>query len=193
MPFSWTKEVKRSFEKIKEALVTAPTLINPNYDRYFILYAFGGVDTISAMLCQQNEGLEQPMALFSQVLHNHEVKYSFIEKHVFVVVRSLKKFRHMLSNNRIQLLVAHSTVKDFLLNQDINDKCVGWITKVMEFDIDIKVAKLVRGKGLCEQLAENEDSSLKEVEDVDAVLNNDDTVVVSVPTATWVQQMIHYL
>ena len=28
----------------------------------------------------------------------------------------------------------------------------GWITKVMEYDVDIKITKLVRGKGLCEQL-----------------------------------------
>lgn len=51
VPFSWTKEGKRSFEQIKEALATALTLINPNYERDFILYAFGCVDTISTMLC----------------------------------------------------------------------------------------------------------------------------------------------
>ena len=59
----------------------------------------------------------------------------------------------MLSNNKIQLMVAHLSVKDFLLNKDLNTKRVGWITKAMEYDIEIKVTKLVRGKGLCEQLA----------------------------------------
>lgn len=49
----------------------------------------------------------------------------------------------MLSNNIIQLLVTHLTVEDFLLNRDMNDKRAGWITKVMEFDVVIKVNKLV--------------------------------------------------
>lgn len=56
----------------------------------------------------------------------------------------------MFSNNKIHLQVAHPTIKEFLLNKDINDKRAGWITRVIEYDVDIKVTKLVRGKGLCE-------------------------------------------
>ncbi|KAH9321941.1 hypothetical protein KI387_016580, partial [Taxus chinensis] len=52
----------------------------------------------------------------------------------------------------VQLLVSHAGVKDFLLNKDLNEKRAGWITHVMEYDIEIKITKLVRGKGLCEQL-----------------------------------------
>lgn len=52
-------------------------------------------------------------------------------------MRALKKFRHMLSNNRIQLLVPHVSIKDFLLNKDIGENRVGWITKAMDYEIDI--------------------------------------------------------
>ena len=59
MIFSWTKEGKHSFELIKEALVSAPTLLNPNFSKDFILYAYGNNDSIVAMLVQQiNEGFE---------------------------------------------------------------------------------------------------------------------------------------
>lgn len=67
------------------------------------------------------------------------------------MVRELKKFRHMLSNNQIQLLVPQASVKDFLLKKDTSERRARWITKVMEFDLNIKITKLVRGKGLCEQ------------------------------------------
>lgn len=77
------------------------------------------------MLVQQNEeGLEQPLAFFSQTLKYYELRYTFVEKHVLVVIRSLKKFKHM-SNNRINLMVAHPSVKEFLLSKDLNDKRVG--------------------------------------------------------------------
>ncbi|KAH9303500.1 hypothetical protein KI387_043862 [Taxus chinensis] len=109
MDFKWTAEGKESFEEIKEAISQAPTLINPDFSKDFILYAFG-------------------------------------------VIRSLKKFKHLVSNNKVQLLVSHVGVKDFLLNKDLNEKRAGWITHVMEYDIEIKITKLVRGKGLCEQL-----------------------------------------
>ncbi|KAH9308651.1 hypothetical protein KI387_036562, partial [Taxus chinensis] len=67
-------------------------------------------------------------------------------------IRSLKKFKHLVSNNKVQLLVSHAGVKDFLLNKDLNEKRVGWITRVMEYDVEIKITKMVRGKGLCEKL-----------------------------------------
>ena len=84
------------------------------------------------MFLQQNdEGFEQPLTFFSQGLKDYELHYTFVEKHVLVVIRSLKKLRHMLSNNKIQLMVAHPFVKDFLLNKDLNTKRAGWITEAM--------------------------------------------------------------
>lgn len=57
--FSWTQDFKHSFEVIKEALLAAPTLVNLNFSKDFILYAFGNIDIIFAKLVQQNDaGLE---------------------------------------------------------------------------------------------------------------------------------------
>ncbi|KAH9298369.1 hypothetical protein KI387_030051, partial [Taxus chinensis] len=41
MAFKWTAEGKESFEAIKEAISQAPTLINLDFSKDFILYAFG--------------------------------------------------------------------------------------------------------------------------------------------------------
>ncbi|KAH9289485.1 hypothetical protein KI387_033602, partial [Taxus chinensis] len=40
----------------------------------------------------------------------------------------------------------------FSLNKELNEKRENWITNFMEYDVDIRVAKTVRGKGLCEHL-----------------------------------------
>ena len=48
--FSWTKEGKQIFQLLKEALSLAPTLVNPNFPKYFILYMYGYMDVISAIL-----------------------------------------------------------------------------------------------------------------------------------------------
>ena len=73
-----------------------------------------------------------------------------MEIEVLSIIWALKKFRHVLSHKRIQLLVSNANVKDFLLNKDFNEKSARWITKIMEYDIDIKISKLVIAKGLCE-------------------------------------------
>ena len=92
-----------------------------------------------------------------------------MEKQVLAMVRALKKFRHLLSHNKVRLLVPHVSVKDFLLNKDINEKRAGWITKVMEYDVDIKITKLVRGKGIYEELL----SSFDIVEEVALLIENE--------------------
>lgn len=145
---------------IKQALSSAPTLVNPNFNKDFILYAYGATDTISAMLVQKNdEGQEQPVAFFSKGMDDYEQRYTFFEKHVLAAIKALKKFKHLIANNIVHLMVAHPSVKEFLLSKDVNEKRAGWITRVMEYDVQIHVTKLVRGKGLCAQLANEEESA----------------------------------
>ena len=91
------------------------------------------------------EKTEQPLSFFSEGLKDYENNYNFVEKQVLVMVRALKKLKHFLSHNKVHLLVPHASVKEFLSNKDVNE-----ITKVMEYDVDIKVTKLVRGKRLYE-------------------------------------------
>ena len=81
-------------------------------------------------------------------LKEYKNKYNYVEKKSLAIIKALKKFRHLLSHNKIHLLVPHANAKDFLLRKDINEKRAGWITKVMEYDVDIQITNLVRGKGL---------------------------------------------
>ena len=54
-----------------------------------------------------------------------------------MVIRALRKFRHLLSHKKFHLLFPHASVKDFLLSKDISKQRAGWITKVMEYDVVI--------------------------------------------------------
>jgi hypothetical protein len=46
----WIEEAKHSFNAIKEAIVTAPVLISPNFDKEFYIFSFSSKDTIAAIL-----------------------------------------------------------------------------------------------------------------------------------------------
>ena len=81
MVFAWTKEGRESFEEIKAAIASAPTLMNPNFEKDFILYTLGGESSISTVLTQTNDkDKEQPIAFFSERLKEYEDKYSYVEK-----------------------------------------------------------------------------------------------------------------
>jgi hypothetical protein len=65
----WSLEEKSTFQRIKQALVEAPVLSNPDYTKYFFIFSFASEETIVVVLLQQNEeGHEQPIAFFSRSL-----------------------------------------------------------------------------------------------------------------------------
>ena len=73
MSFSWTKEGKASFREIKKEIASPPTLINPNFDKDFILYTLCGESSISTILTKLNgEDIEQPVAFFSEGLKDYQ-------------------------------------------------------------------------------------------------------------------------
>jgi len=75
----WNLEAKRYFEDIKLALTQTPVLIDPMFDRDFIIFYFTSEHTIAAVLLQKNDqGLEQPIAFFSKALRDAPLKYNIM-------------------------------------------------------------------------------------------------------------------
>lgn len=70
------------------------------------------------MLVQKNDDdLEEPISFFSRGLEGYEERFSFVEKHVLAVIRSLKKFKPLIQTNKVHFLVAHPSIKDFFVEQ----------------------------------------------------------------------------
>jgi hypothetical protein len=50
VPFFWDEAAQRSFNALKHALITAPLLRPPNYNKDFLLYLAAAESTISMAL-----------------------------------------------------------------------------------------------------------------------------------------------
>ena len=145
----WTTEAKNSFEKIKMALTEAPVLVSPDFTREILTFSFASEDTLAVVLLQKNkDGLEQPIAFFSKTLRDSELKYSILEKQAYALVKSLKFFRIYVLHSKVISYVPNVVVKDVLTQPDSEGKRGRWIAKIMEYDVDIKSTKVVKGKGL---------------------------------------------
>ena len=83
-----------------------------------------------------------------------------MEKHAYALVKSLKSFRVYVLHSKIIAYVPSSFVKDILIQPDIDGKRRKWITKILEFDLEIKPTKLVKGKGLAKILDKSNYESL---------------------------------
>ena len=91
--FEWTKERRKAFKKIKEAIVEDPTLRNPNFDKEFILYTFSSDHSIMVVLKQKDEVGEEFLVSFMSIgLQSTELNYPTIDKQAFAVFKAMKHF-----------------------------------------------------------------------------------------------------
>jgi hypothetical protein len=59
VPFYWDETAQCSFEVLKHALMYSPLLWPPNYNKYFLLYLAVTELTISMVLVQEDNMLEE--------------------------------------------------------------------------------------------------------------------------------------
>jgi hypothetical protein len=130
-------------------------LISPDYSKDFLIFSFASPDTVAAVLLQANDsGLEQPIAYFSRALRDAKVRYDAMEKQAYALVKALKAFRTYILQSRIIAYVPSAAVKDILVQLDIDGRRSKWIAKILEFDLEIRPTKLIKGQGLAKLLAE---------------------------------------
>ena len=90
-------------------------MCHPNYKQDFIIYYYTSKHTLLVILMQDNdEGIKAPIAFMSIPLKNHELKYSYIEKHAFRVVKVLKIFWFYILHSHSIVYVLDVAVKSVL-------------------------------------------------------------------------------
>ena len=120
----------------------------------FNIYSFASYDIVAAVLLQKNdEGLDHPIDFFRRTLRDAELEYEPIEKQAYALIKSLKNFTIYILHAKVIAYVASATVKDVLTQPDIDGKRAKWIAKLIDFDVEVKPTKMVKGLGLAKIMA----------------------------------------
>jgi hypothetical protein len=108
------------------------------------------------VLLQKNDaGLEQPIYFFSRALRDIEVIYKIMDKQAYSLVKSIKAFRFYVLHSNIIAYVPSVVVKGILIQPDLDRRRSKWISIILEFFLEIKPTKIVKGQGLANILAES--------------------------------------
>jgi len=70
-------------------------------------------------------------------------------------VKPLKDFWVYILHSHILAYVPNTSVKDVLVQTDLEGRRGKWITDLLEYDVEIKPTKLVKGQGLAKLMAES--------------------------------------
>ena len=152
----WDAKYRQSFEQVKRALTEAPVLISPDFTKDFYLFSFTSEHTIAVVLLQKNnEGYEHPIAFFSKALRYVSLNYKIMEKQSFSLVKAIKDFRVYILHSHTIAYVSNAVVNDILTQDNLDGRRGKWIAIILEYDIEIKPTKLIKGQGLAKLMAES--------------------------------------
>eukprot|EP00253_Pinus_taeda_P026128 PITA_26128 len=103
---------------------------------------------------QKSCGVEKPIAFFSRIIRDRALKYNIIEKKALALVKALKYFRVYILNSHILAYVPNVGVKDVLVQAEPEGRQGKWIAALLEYDVEIKHTKLIKGQGLAKLMDE---------------------------------------
>jgi hypothetical protein len=117
-----------------------------------------------------------------------------MEKQAYALVKALKYFRDYFWNARIVAYVPHPMVKDILLHQECSGTRGRWITKIQEYDLELKPTKLVCGQGLAKLMAESSLVTVEKaaIEDPQSV-GHISAILSSLEQHGWYSTIVYYL
>ncbi|KAL4576939.1 hypothetical protein LXL04_013040 [Taraxacum kok-saghyz] len=131
--FMWTSEAQLAFDKLKEALVTAPVLGLPDFSLPFIVECDASGRGIGAVLMQN----KKPIAYFSKALSERNLVKSAYEREIMALVLSVQHWRSYLLGTRFTVYTDQKSLK-FLLQQRITSPDQqNWVAKLLGYTFDI--------------------------------------------------------
>jgi hypothetical protein len=146
------------------------------------------------------EGLEKTISFFSRALRDVEIKYDIMEKQAYALVKSLKDFIFDVLHSKFITYVPSASVKEILIQPNIDGRRSKWISKILEFDLEINPTKLVKGQGLARLLVESNYKALgvnfinNYSENQQAELSDEDPQVTPpLARCTWYKDIIFFL
>jgi len=142
VPFIWEDIHQNSFNKLKDALISAPILRYPDFTKQFIIRTDACKDGIGGVLLQKDEidGIEYPIHFISRTLTKAEFNYSITDLEGTAVYYCTKEFKYYISGNKYETLLYtdHKPLIGLFSNKEPNNmRQIRWCITISMLRIKI--------------------------------------------------------
>ncbi|XP_073038265.1 uncharacterized protein, partial [Primulina eburnea] len=142
--FVWGPECQDSFDKLKQALISAPVLSMPSGQGEYVLYTDASKLGLGAVLMQN----DRVIAYASRQLKIHEKNYPTHDLELAAVVFALKIWRHYLYGEKCKIFTDHKSLKYFFTQKELNMRQRRWLELVKDYDCEISYHHATMGTKL---------------------------------------------
>nr|GFC42149.1 reverse transcriptase [Tanacetum cinerariifolium] len=131
--FVWNEEREKSFEDLKQRLVSAPVLNLPSGSGGFHIYSDASKKGIGCVLMQHGKVITYA----SRQLKPYEVNYHSHDLELAAVVFALKIRRHYLYGELCDVFTDHKSLKYIFTQRELNMRQRRWLELLKDYDTNI--------------------------------------------------------
>ena len=140
--FVWTAEHQESFDKLKDALTSAPILAYPNYSKKFVLETDASLKGLGAVLTQEDDdGNFRVISYANRTLRPYECSmrnYSSAKLELLVLKWAMcEKFKDYLIGSWFTVLT-HNNPLTYVCTSRLGAAQIRWLSDLALFDFEIK-------------------------------------------------------
>lgn len=135
--FVWDESCERSFQDIKNALISAPILTCPNFEHEFVVATDASNYAVGAILSQFYDGREHVICYISRTLSRQERLYSATERELLAVLFAVEKLRCYLEYTKFTVITDHYSLKWLDNLKDPQGRLGRWALRLQQFDFTV--------------------------------------------------------
>lgn len=137
IPFEWTSETQVAFEKLKQALVTAPILVHAKMNKPFHVTADASNSAIGYYLSQLDEtGREHVIAYGGRSLSKAERNWSTSDLECLAVLEAIREHRSYLTVE-FTVFTDHKALQYLMQQKRVTGRLARWALELQEFNFKI--------------------------------------------------------
>jgi hypothetical protein len=141
VPFDFDDACLKSFETLKNTLISAPVIQPPDWSLPFEIMCDASDYAVGAVLGQTKDKKHHAIAYASKTLTGPQLNYATTEKELLAIVYAIDKFRSYLVGAKVIVYTDHVALKYLLTKKDAKPRLIRWILLLQESDLEIKDKK----------------------------------------------------
>ena len=136
-PFEFNNDCLNAFNRLKEALVSAPIISPPDWALLFEIMCDASDRAMGAVLSQRRDKKLHVIYYASRTLTEAQLNYTTTEKEMLAVVFAVDKFRSYLPGSKIIIFTDHAAIKYLLAKKDAKPRLIRWVLLLQMLSLTI--------------------------------------------------------
>ena len=136
---TWTPEAAAAFQKLKQALCSAPVLRIPDFSKPFVVQTDASECGVGGVLSQLGEdNCEGPITYFSRKLLAREEKHSTVEKECLAIKLAVNAFRVYVLGRPFTIQTDHRALEWMDRMKENNPRITHWSLSLQPYDFTVE-------------------------------------------------------